>query len=283
MRHLLLTVIVASLLVGCKTMSSGTEMPIGGFYTGPESTGAIEPFDQGFAQEVSDPANTIIVIYNHGTDWGGQFQDCWPSSMPSFIRNWGTTGIGGHDVAIFYLCSQVVEKRFVMGRQRAEENEDLLDRLAVLGVPSDHIFVLGHSGGASTALLTAERAAEKFNAAIVSAPGYGFAYLEAQGESDTFFDVEYDKWRGRLARAEIMNALVYVYDGDIYAPPKDALFLRDHPGVEVVQIHAPDDTGILCEDEVEPHFYWWSACFKSDQKKKVESYIEDRIGEPGSA
>ncbi len=90
-------------------------------------------------------------------------------------------------------------------------------------------------------------------------------------------DVEYDKWRGRLAGADDMTALVYVYDGDIYAPPKDALFLRDHPKVDVIQIHAPDGANVLCKDQAQPHFYWWSACFKSEQVDVIESYIQDKL------
>lgn len=279
MRIALVTLFLAGLLAGCAG-APGSSTPMGEFYAGADSTGSVGPFDQGFAQAVKDPTNTIVVIFNHGTDWGGKFQDCEPSTMPRFIRNWGSTGLGGHDVAVFYLCSQVVEKRYVMGRQRAEENEALLDRLAALGVPPEHIFVMGHSGGASTALLTAERAPEKFNAAIVSAPGYGYAYMDAEGESYPWMDVEYDKWRSRLERAENMTALVYVFDGDIYAPPKDALFLRDQPGVEVIEIHAPGETSVLCADEPEPHFYWWSTCFRNEQEKLLKNYIEERIANP---
>ena len=282
MRLLVLITAMAIALAACKTTGVGAD-PMGEFFAGSDSTDAVGPFDQGFARAVNDPRNTVVVIYNHGTDWGGKFQDCLPDTMPRFIQTWGSNGIAGHDVAVFYLCSQVVEKRYTMGRQRAEENEALLDRLATLGVPPEHIFIFGHSGGASTALMTAERASQKFNAAIVSAPGYGFAWLDAQGESYPWMDVEYDKWRGRLAGAENMNALVYVFDGDIYAPPKDALFLRDHPGVEVVEIHASDDSGILCKDEPDPHFYWWSACFRNEQKDIVEHYIEERLGMTGQA
>jgi pimeloyl-ACP methyl ester carboxylesterase len=197
--------------------------------------------------------------------------------MPYFLNGWTRAGLGGHDVVVFYLCSQVVEKRFVMGRQRAEENEALLDRLAALGVPAEHIFIVGHSGGASSALLTSERAPEKFNAAIVSAPGYGYAWMEAEGDSYLWMDTEYDKWRRRLANAPDMQALVYVYDGDIISPPKDALFLRDHPGVEVVVIPPVDETGALCTDDEQPHFYWWTSCFRNQHEKTVEDYIVSRL------
>jgi len=277
MRFLALLAIVALGLAGCKTTAGG-DTPMGEFFAGASSTKSVGPFDEGFAQAVKDPQNTIVFVYNHGTDWGGKFQDCQPDSMPQFLKTWGSTGIAGHDVAVFYLCSQVVEKRFAMGRQRSQENEALLDRLAALGVPAEHIFVVGHSGGASTALFTAERAPQKFNAAIVSAPGYGFAWMEAEGESYLWMDAEYDKWRRILANADDMHALVYVFDGDIYAPPDDALFLRDQPGVEVVEIHAPGTSGVLCADEPEPHFYWWSACFRNEQEPLVERYVEERLG-----
>ncbi len=269
-------VTAAGALAACQS-SPGDTPPIGQFYAGDDGTDTVGLFEQGFDQAVDDPAETIFIIYNHGTYWGAGYEDCYPGTMPSFVRRWGEYGIDGRDVTVFYLCTQVTEKRFVLGRQRSEENEALLDRLAVLGVPRQHIFVFGHSGGASAALLTAERAQEKFNAAVVSAPGYGFAYLEAEGESANWLDLEYDKWRSRLATADDMQALVYVYEGDIITPPAQALFLRDHPGVRMIQIQAPNDDGVLCKDEPEPHFYWWSACFKRDQVDVVEAYIIERL------
>lgn len=269
----------AGALAACQ--SSGDKPPIGQFYAGDDSTDTVGLFEQGFDQAVEDPGETIFIIYNHGTYWGAGYEGCMPGSMPRFVRHWGEQGIDGLDVTVFYLCTQVTEKRFVLGRQRSEENEALLDRLAARGVPAEHIFVFGHSGGASAALLTAERAQEKFNAAVVSAPGYGFAYLEAEGESANWLDLEYDKWRSRLANADDMQALVYVYEGDIITPPAQALFLRDHAGVRMVQIEAPSDDGMLCKDEPEPHFYWWSACFKRHQVDVVEDYIMERLDHEG--
>ena len=251
---------------------------MGAFFVGPDSTGAVAPFDQAFAQAVPDTENTIVVVYNHGTDWGGKFQDCRPGTMPGFVRDLGSSSISGYEIAVFYLCSQVNEKRgAIMGQGRSEENEALLDRLAVLGVPSEHIFVFGHSGGASTALVMAERASHKFNAAVVSAPGDGFAWYEQEGYPSSMLSAEYDRWRGRLAGAEDMNALVFVYDGDIYAPPDEALFLRDLPEVDVIHIRANSDTGAVCDDEPEPHFYWWSSCFENEQTKTIEDYMAERI------
>ena len=271
-------VAVAVVLAGCAAEDTGRE-PIGHFFAGTDSSSGIAPIDEGLATAVPDPANTLVMIYDHGTDWGGHFQDCDPSTMPSFLKRWSGHGLHGHKVVVFYLCSQQVEDHFVMGTARAQENEVALDRLLAAGVPPRNIFVFGHSGGASTALLLAVRAPQKFNSAIVSGPGYGFAWLEQQGESYPWMDVEYSNWRDKLAGAKDMSALVYLYDGDTYAPPSEAQFLAQNKNVEVINIHDDNGDGKLCSDEPEPHFYWWSSCFRRLQLDHVEKYVVERLAD----
>lgn len=273
--------IVAGLLIllaACGTNGGGTSEPMGAFFAGEEGTGAVVPLGQGIAQALADPSNTIVIIYNHGTDWGGRFQDCLPSTMPSFLKRWADRGMDDHRVVVVYLCSQQHEDWAVMGKARSLENVAVLDRLIAAGVAPRNIFLFGHSGGASTSLLVAERAPEKFNSAVVSAPGYGYAWLDAEGESYLWMDVEYDKWRRRLAGARDMSALVFLFDTDTWAPPADALFLATLPEVEVITVpdHEPDKPG-LCVDEPEPHFYWWSACFRKGELARVEDYVLDRL------
>lgn len=274
-RHGFLGLLVL-LLAACAS-GGGSREPIGEFFAGDYSTDGVVPLSQGIATALPDPAAPIVMIYNHGTDWGGHFQDCDPGTMPSFLKRWSRNGLEGHGVVVFYLCTQEVEDRFVMGKARSQENEAVLDRLLAAGVPPRNIFLFGHSGGASTSLLTGERAPGKFNSAIVSAPGYGFAWLEAEGESYAWMPVEYDKWRRRLDGADDLSALAFVYEGDIYAPPGDALFLGNKPGVEVVVIRDADGDGRLCSDEPEPHFYWWSSCFRRGELKDVEAFVLDRL------
>lgn len=265
------------LLAACAGGSGGAREPMGQFFAGDDSTGEVAPLSQGIARALPDPAGPLVMIYNHGTDWGGHFQDCIPGSMPGFLMRWTKKGLGGHEVVVFYLCTQEVEDRFVMGKARSQENEVVLDRLLAAGVPRDHIFIFGHSGGASAALLTAERAPAKFNSAVVSAPGYGFAYLEAEGEDYSWMPREYDKWRSRLAGARDMSALVFLYEGDIYAPPGDAAFLAALPEVTVDTVLDSEGQGRLCIDEAEPHFYWWSSCFRRRELSVVEAFVLDRL------
>lgn len=274
--RLVIAVTTILLLVGCASGGSSREH-MGQFFAGENSTGAVGPLSQGIARALPDPGQPIVIVYNHGTDWDGLFQDCVPGTMPGFLSRWTEKGMGGHEVVVFYLCTEKAENRFVMGKARSQENAAVLDQLLAAGVPREHIFIFGHSGGASATLLTAERAPEKFNAAVVSAPGYGFAYLDAQGENYFWMPREYDKWRSRLAGARDMSALVFLYEGDIYAPPGEALFLAGLPEVEVILVRDETGAGRLCIDEPEPHFYWWSACFRRGELQAVEAFVLDRL------
>ena len=272
----LIAAVLLGLLGACSSGGKDRE-PMGQFYAADSGTAAVGSLTQGIAQALPDPTGPIVIVYNHGTDWGGRFQDCEPGSMPGFLTRWTRKGLAGHEVVVFYLCTQEVEDRFVMGKARSQENEAVLDRLIAAGVPREHIFLFGHSGGASATLLTAERASGKFNSAVVSAPGYGFAWLESRGESYTWMAVEYDKWRSRLAGAHDMSALVLLYEGDIYGPPGDAVFLAGLPQVEVVTVRDIEGDGVLCIDEPEAHFYWWSACFRRGELKEVKAFVLDRL------
>lgn len=276
LKYLALFVLLAGVAAGCRSTADVAD-PMGQFFNGSRSTSSVAAFDADLVSQLHEPDYTIVMIYNHGTDWGGKFQNCEPDTMPSFLEYWGANGIGGHEVVVFYLCAQVSEGFLAMGSARSRENEVVLDRLLSVGVPARNIFVVGHSGGASTALLTADRAPTKFNSAIVSAPGYGFAWLEAEGAGDQWIDVEYDKWRSALAYADDMSAFVLLYEGDIWAPPGDATFLSSHPDVEVVTIYDTNLDDELCKGLDEPHFYWWSSCFAQNEMRDLESFVLERL------
>jgi pimeloyl-ACP methyl ester carboxylesterase len=273
----LMCVVLMALTAGCRATGSVAE-PMGQIFDGDRSTSEVSAFSANLAAVLGDPDETIVMIYNHGTDWGGKFQDCEPETMPNFLKYWSEHGIQGQDVVVFYLCAQVAEDFAAMGSARSRENEEVLDRLLAAGVPARNIFIVGHSGGASTALLTSNRASEKFNSAIVSAPGYGFAWLKAEGEGGNWINVEYDKWRSPLARADDMSAYVLLYEGDLWAPPGDATFLARHPLVELVTVRDDDQDGVLCKGLDEPHFYWWTACFARGELPDVERFVIDRLG-----
>jgi len=282
MARRLTVVLTFLLLAACRTPGSVNE-PMGQFFSASQAPHGIVSLAGELPAQLAANDDAVVMVYNHGTDWGGQFQDCDPGTMPTFIKRWARNGLDGHDVIVFYLCTQEVEDRSAMGKSRAIENEAVLDRIIAAGVPPGNIFVLGHSGGASTALLTAERAPEKFNAAVVSAPGYGLAWLEAEGEGGNWLDVEYSKWRTELVGADDMAAFVLLYEGDLWSPPSDATFLANHPGVEVFTIRDDDGDGVLCPGQDEPHFYWWTRCFVSDQLGTVERFIVDRLNERQAA
>ena len=204
MRTLLLIAILVAGSTGCQStpktanrVPTDGQMQVAAFFPGSGETGEIDLFDQAFDKAVDDPANTVFIIFNDGTDSIGENGECLPGNMPKSVRDWGTSGIGERDVVVFYLCTQVVESTFLItGQERSEENEALLDRLIEQGVPPMNIFVFGHSSGASAVLQTAGRVPEKLYAAVVAAPGYGYAYLEEDdltAADQLFLNNLYDK------------------------------------------------------------------------------------------
>jgi hypothetical protein len=241
-------------------------------------------FEDAFAAAVTDPQDTVIIVFNDGTDAIGPDGECHPGNAPKFVRDWAETGLAGREAVVFYLCSTIVEKPTeVLGEARAEENDRLLDGLIAHGIPPGHIFLVGHSSGASAALITAGRSPDKLNAAVVAAPGYGYAYLEAE-EERTADDLAILRqvnatWRAALSGFPDMTALIYLFQGDELTPPKDAIFLGDYPGVELVFVAPPGGSDELCPDGPEPHFYWWSACFREDGKQEIEAYIAERLAQ----
>ena len=294
MKVFLVMAILVVMSAGCQStprsnddVASTGELQVAAFFPGSGDTGVLGTFDKVFRKAVDDPGNTLVAVFNDGTDSVGENGECLPGNMPKAFRDWRTSGPGEHDTVVFYLCTEIVESTFnVAGQERSKEIEALLDRLIAEGVPSTNIFVLGHSSGASAALQTAGRVPEKLNAAVVAAPGYGYAYLEEDELTDAdqlFLNNLYGKWRARLAGYGDMTALVFLYVGDVYTPPEDALFLDDYPGVETVLIDKSVETDALCADGTQAHFYWWSSCFRNDGKSTVEDYISTRFVSGGDA
>ena len=262
-------------LTGCKTTADIAE-PMGKFFNGALSSPGIVSMTE-FASHVPDPADAIVMVYNHGTDWGGLHQECEPDSMPGFLKRWANLGVAGRDAVVFYLCTQEYENHAAMGKSRSIENEAVLERLAAAGVPRRNIFLIGHSGGASAVLMTGARAPGAFNSVIASGPGYGFAWLEAQGEDSPYLDAEYSKWKTALTSPSDLSAYVLLYEGDIYSPPGDAAFLAQYEGAIVEVVRDDDGDGRLCRNDPEPHFFWWSRCFSRDYRGGLEGYVVDRL------
>ena len=134
---------------------------------------------------IEDPQNRIILINNHGQNsLDGKQKGC--TSIDQ-IRNRVSLideKVKGKSIVLYNLCAGHIEgdmgmkwwisKKPYVGKakldKRVEQNLELVEKLASLGVPRKQIFVTGHSCGGLTTLLFFSRYPEKAGGGIAYAP-----------------------------------------------------------------------------------------------------------------
>ncbi len=271
---------VVLLLSACVTDSGTNRAGIhGAFFTGPRTlTGTYEQFEDHLSQAIPEPADTTLIIFNHGTTQAGLGQVCEPvEHVPDPIRH---APIHLKDTISYYFCSNEVgsNSRASTSRQtfikRGAEISRLLDRFLAHGVPADRIMLAGQSGGASAILSTSVIAPEKFNAFIAVAPGYGYAYLN-RSIHDPVLSKRYQAWKSHYLSVNRHNGLVYGFGNDEYAPIKDMAFLRDVSGIELTEVR-----NASCRGE-NPHFYFYTSCFSKHHLRSFYEYIAGKLDDVG--
>ena len=125
-------------------------------------------------QNINDPTNKIILIYNHGQkSHDGKSSDCvWKNGIRNFSSLVGEK-VKGKEVMVYLLCTGTLEgddvkrlwkkKKFkppYKGKPKLEKRLDanlkLIDSFASKGVPNKQIILTGHScGGWMTMMLLA--------------------------------------------------------------------------------------------------------------------------------
>lgn len=234
---------------------------------------------------IGKPSKTLLFMFNHGTSSGQIWQTCKPRSRPAVTTQFITNGqelvgaeVNSFEYAIYYLCSTVAGSQDLI-RQRSSEIIEAVDVFRAAGIPSKHIFLVGHSGGASSALVAAARAPEKVNAVIASAPGYGYAHLGARG--DAYIEIQdiKERWQADTSVNGHLNAMVLAYADDRFAPPADMAFLKELDGIEFV--HVPEGKS-RCNGSA-PHAFFSSTCILQ-RDAELLGYIRQRLlaAQPGS-
>ena len=134
---------------------------------------------------IENAENKIILINNHGqNNLDGKQKGC--TSIDQ-IRNRVSLideKVKGKSIVLYNLCAGHIEgdmgmkwwisKKPYVGKskldKRVEQNLELVEKLASLGVPRKQIFVTGHSCGGLTTLLFFSRYPEKAGGGIAYAP-----------------------------------------------------------------------------------------------------------------
>jgi len=137
-------------------------------------------------EEINDPKNKIIIIYNHGQDsldrkgngctWIGSLRN-----KASLVDN----EINGKKIMVYNLCTNKLvgdegsdwwgSDKIYSGKtkldKRVEANLELVEKFVSKGVPRKQIFITGHSCGGLTTLLFFARYPDK--------AGGGISYMQA--------------------------------------------------------------------------------------------------------
>ena len=142
-------------------------------------------------QEVNDPKNKIILIYNHGQDThDAASKNClWKNG----VRNMGSLvgeKVNEKEIMVYIFCTDHLagddkrlwkKKKFkppykgvTKLEKRLNANLELIDKFVSMGIPNKQIIITGQSCGGWMSLMLASRYLEKIGGVITTMPAcYG--------------------------------------------------------------------------------------------------------------
>ena len=126
-------------------------------------------------QNINDPKNKIILIYNHGQDkHDARSKNCvWKNGIRNFSSIVGEK-VNGKEIMVYLFCTHKLEgdmgkkknvwhnwqppyKGTTKIERRVEANLNLVENFVSMGVPRKQIIITGHScGGWTTLMLTSQ-------------------------------------------------------------------------------------------------------------------------------
>lgn len=235
---------------------------------------------QGEPLRISNPANTVLVIFNHGSTGEGRPDSCSQKYPPLVVSALHGRRIDGKPIQVYSYCTPSKTGEY-SGSDRSGEPkilkrtrdiENLVRHAAVMGVPPKQIFLIGQSAGGWASLLVARRGAVKIGGLVAFAPAFA------------------GKWRGRPAgwwllhnrlAAEIgeaarIDGLVYSFRGGAWSPPKELRFLKQVPGIDLVAL-GPDSIDAIPCYASRPHFLAYEPCFRDTQLNRILEFMASRL------
>jgi dienelactone hydrolase len=212
-----------------------------------------------------DPANAVVLIFNHGTDRPQVRHVCNERrDVPAVVREIAEA----RQWTLYALCSDAIDgdEAGSYTHKRADEILSAVAAYRARGVPAARIFLFGQSAGGWSSLLAARRDHGGFNAVVAFAPAFAGPRHEA---------ARHPWWRGRLAPEQIahlreaprIEALIFAFSDDAYDRPEELAPLEAIPGVRIVAFDA-------CNHG---HATAFSDCFREGARTEIEHYIEERL------
>lgn len=226
-----LAAVIGLLLTTLLTSGCQVESGYSGFLNGDHG---VTPLQLGYDGarpdiQISNSKHVTVIVYTHGQRRPQRRDDCgsWINQVPPSLR-----ALHGNQILLYYHCSTAVDRPILPRMagnwifRRADELAAIIDELHKTGVPSENIFLAGHSAGGWSALMAAVEFSDRFNGVIAFAPAFAGRRSEEE---------RYPIWRQQIrprhiehiVEAEGIRALVFAYEDDPFERPQDLAFLTD--------------------------------------------------------
>jgi predicted alpha/beta hydrolase family esterase len=229
-----------------------------------------------------EPDKKILLIYNHGSTQEFRRDQCRPngSTTPLVVKELSGKKVLGLDVVVYGFCTPAKTGSYQQGSRagepkimrRVENIEEVVRSFQNSGVPTEHIFLVGHSAGGWASLMVARRHNVRINAVIAFAP----AFAGRKSGRSPGWQALHDNHVRFMAEAREMNALVYAFDSDAFNSPEDLAFLGDIPGTRLVRLGAQEIDGSEC-DSPDGHQTVFRDCFARTQERVILAYLAERL------
>jgi len=261
--------------------------------------------------KITNPDNTILIIYNHGLVAINQKWCNWPSNVRQISKLSGQK-INGKEIKVFMNCEHtrvggklckkeefksleefVGDKALcknVVYFNRKQATVNLLKKFIRDGVKPKHIFTAGGSWGGWNALRIAAFNSELINSSVAINPAC--CDIKINQKKGNVRAKEFEWFTYQLKSAKEINALVLSGYADRFETPESIGFLKNINGIEFVELPGFDKEkreikieGTVCRWDfhdqnnkkiMDGHLIFNSSCF-SPYVDVIKNYIESRI------
>ena len=261
--------------------------------------------------KITDPDNTILVIYNHGLDGIKEKKCNWPSNVRQISKLSGQE-IKGKKINVFMNCEHTriggkwcKKKQFmslekfvgdkalcenVVYFNRKQATVNLVKKFISEGVKPEHIFTTGQSWGGWNALRIAAFNSELINSSVAITPGC--CDPKKKQKKGKLVTKEFEWFTYQLKSAKEINALVFSSPADKFETPETIGFLKNIKGIKFVELPGLEENkkeiiidGKVCKWDFHDqnnkkitngHWIFNSSCF-DPYVDVIKNYIASRM------
>ncbi|MEP7241469.1 MAG: DUF4189 domain-containing protein [Devosia sp.] len=233
------------------------------------------------ALDLDDPAHTVVLIATHGSYDEYKPDICHldyidvPAGLSSSIADLEGTTIDGLTVEVDGFCTphKATDETNTKVEWRKLDLQQRVEEYIALGVPPDHLFIVGHSAGGWAALLLKMEHPEFFNAVIAAAPAFAGEAWQRSPQSAAVRAAYLD----RMEKAPDLSALVFAFANDTFEPPEALGQLQHANGVEFHALSADELKQAGCPEWT--HGSFTTDCFALRWEPVIAEYLAKRLAD----